>query len=143
VDDLVDALPPSLVDGPAEGIDIGDQGEVSVGPGFREMEAAWMAGLAGMARAGAGVIIDDVFLGGGESQARTRAHLSGLAVLWVGVRCDAPVAAAREQARRDRAAGMAELQATMVHEGVDYDLAVDTSSLSSMDCARLIAECVK
>jgi chloramphenicol 3-O phosphotransferase len=42
VDDLVDALPPSLTDsGP--GIAFGQQGEVVIGGGFREIEAAWMA----------------------------------------------------------------------------------------------------
>jgi len=86
VDDLVDALPPALV-GPAAGIGFGSRGEVSVGDAFDAAQGAWIAGLAAMARAGARVIYDDVFLGGGESQARLRAGLSGLDVLWVGVRC--------------------------------------------------------
>src|ERR1700685_1108292 len=62
VDDLVAALPPSLTDSGA-GIAFGSQGEVVVGGGFREIEAAWMAGVAAMARAGARVIFDDGFLG--------------------------------------------------------------------------------
>jgi chloramphenicol 3-O phosphotransferase len=98
-----------------------------------------MAGIAAMARAGARVILDDVFLGGGESQARMRAHLDGLAVLWVGVRCDAAIAAARELARGDRTAGMAALQAEAVHRRVAYDLEVDTGHAESLDCARTIA----
>jgi chloramphenicol 3-O phosphotransferase len=95
VDDFVDALPPSLLDS-GSGIAFGRLGEVAVGDSFRDMEAAWRTGIAAMARAGARVIIDDVFLGGAASQERTRACLAGLQVLWVGVRCDPEIAAGRE-----------------------------------------------
>ena len=95
-----------------------------------------------MARAGAGVIVDDVVLGGAASQQRMRRHLQGLDVLWVGVRCDAAVAAAREKERGDRTTGMAASQATLVHEGVAYDLVVDTSRADAEECARLIAGAV-
>lgn len=138
VDDLVDALPPSLLDSDS-GISFGQQGEVAVSGGFREVEAAWMAGVAAMAGTGAHVIFDDVFLGGAASQERTRAGLAGLEVLWVGVRCDPVIAAGREIARGDRAAGMAASQADVVHKGVVYDVEVDTSHTESLDCARLIA----
>jgi chloramphenicol 3-O phosphotransferase len=138
VDDLVAALPPSLTDSGA-GIAFGQQGEVVVGGGFREIEAAWMAGVAAMARAGARVIFDDVFLGGAASQERVRAGLEGLAVLWVGVRCAPEVAADRELARGDRALGMAAAQAETVHHGVAYDIEIDTSRTESIDCARAIA----
>jgi chloramphenicol 3-O phosphotransferase len=138
VDDLINALPPGLLEDGA-GIAFGPQGEVLVGGGFREMEAAWRAGMAAMARAGARVIIDDVFLGGAASQERCRASLAGLDVLWVGVRCDPEVAAAREVARGNRVTGMAASQATVVHEGVSYDMEVDTSHAESLDCARVIA----
>jgi chloramphenicol 3-O-phosphotransferase len=35
--------------------------------------------------------------------------------------------------------GMARLQAARVHEGVVYDLVVDTTAASAADCARTIA----
>ena len=82
---------------------------------------------------------DDVFLNGAASQQRLRAHLEGVDVLWVGVRCIAATAAGRELARGDRPPGMAAAQAEMVHEGVLYDLEVDTTSTQSLDCARVIA----
>jgi chloramphenicol 3-O phosphotransferase len=138
VDDLLDAMPPSLVDS-GSGIAFGGQGEVTVGEGFRVIEAAWLTGVAAMARAGARIIIDDVFLGGGASQERLRAHLEGLGVLWVGVRCDPAIAAGRELARGDRVRGMAATQAEAVHTGVAYDLEVDTSQTEALDCARAIA----
>jgi chloramphenicol 3-O phosphotransferase len=138
VDDLVDALPPSLT-GAGTGIGFGRQGEVTVGGGFTAAEDAWLAGVAAMAKAGARVIYDDVFLSGAASQERVRAHLADLRVLWAGVRCAPEIAAAREATRVDRVTGMAAAQATIVHEGVRYDVEVDTSHAESLDCARAIA----
>ena len=60
-------------------------------------------------------------------------------MLWVGVRCDSTVAAGRELARGDRIQGMAASQATAVHEGVSYDLEVDTTQTKSLAGARAIA----
>ncbi|MFI1285711.1 chloramphenicol phosphotransferase CPT [Streptomyces sp. NPDC020858] len=138
VDSLVDAMPASLQTS-AAGIECDADGGVHVGSEFRKLEAAWMEGVAAMARAGARVIVDDVFLGGAESQERWRKALGGLDVLWVGVTCESAVAAGREIARGDRARGMAAGQAEVVHRGVVYDLSVDTTHTESLDCARAIA----
>ena len=138
VDDFVEALPPGLLVSGA-GIEVGERGEVTVGEDFRELEAAWRTGLAAMARAGAGVILDDAFLGGAVSQQRVRAGLEGLTVLWVGVHCDPGIATGREVIRGDRVAGMAAMQAELVHRGVFYDIEVDTSHTEALDCARAIA----
>ncbi|WP_329212377.1 chloramphenicol phosphotransferase CPT [Streptomyces sp. NBC_00683] len=138
VDSLIEAMPASMQTSDA-GIEFAADGAVNVGSQFRELEAAWMEGVAAMARAGARVIVDDVFLGGAASQERWRKALGGLDVLWVGVRCEGEVAAAREVARGDRAQGMAALQAETVHRGVVYDLEVDTTHTESLDCARVVA----
>jgi chloramphenicol 3-O phosphotransferase len=137
VDELIAALPPALTS--SGGVTFGPAGEVSVGDGFRVAEAAWLAGIAAMARAGARVIVDDVFLSGAASQARYLAALEGLEVLWAGVRCEAAVAVGREMARGNRVTGMAESQAVIAHDGVVYDIEVDTTSSEALDCARLIA----
>lgn len=92
VDSFVAALP-ARMQGADEGIMFAPDGGVSVGADFRALDAAWTEGVAAMARAGAGVIVDDVFLGGAASQQRWQKALSGLAVLWVGVRSDSAVAA--------------------------------------------------
>ena len=42
-------------------------------------------------------------------------------------------------ARGDRVAGMAASQAQRVHEGVVYELEVDTSHAEALECARIIA----
>ena len=140
VDVLIEALPPSLSGGGSGGLRLGANGEVGTGEGFRAVENAWTSGFAAMARAGARVIIDDVFLDGAVSQERTRALLDGLEVLWVGVHCDAAVAAGRETARGDRVAGMAASQAQAVHRGVVYDVEVDTTRTEAITCAHAIAD---
>lgn len=122
-----------------DGVTFGEHGEVTIGDGLREITSAWTSGIAAMARAGARVIYDDVFLSGAESQRRLKAHLDGLSVFWVGVHCDAEVAAGREIARGDRVVGGAASQSIKVHEGVAYDLEVDTTSTESLECARIIA----
>ncbi|KDN81130.1 chloramphenicol phosphotransferase CPT [Kitasatospora cheerisanensis] len=138
IDDLIAAMPPALLEG-GGGIELGE-GVVTVGDAFRRLEGAWMAGVAATARAGAPVVADDVFLSGPASQQRWRTALSGLDVLWVGVRCDPDQAAARERARPDRTPGMAADQALRVHDGVHYDLEVDTTRTPPAACARTIAD---
>ncbi|SOE16225.1 chloramphenicol 3-O phosphotransferase [Streptomyces sp. 2323.1] len=137
-DTLVDAMPASMQASDA-GIEFAPDGQVIVGPEFRTLEAAWIEGVAAMARAGARVIVDEVFLGGADSQKRWQKALGELRVLWVGVRCDSAVAAGREVARGDRVIGMAASQADVVHRGMVYDLEVDTAHAESMECARTIA----
>jgi chloramphenicol 3-O phosphotransferase len=138
VDTLFEAMPAALR-ASDEGIAFGPGGEVNTGGAFKALDEAWAQGIAAMARAGARIVVDEVFLGGPASQRRWRGALRGLEVLWVGVRCEAAVAAGRETARGDRVTGMAESQAELVHRGVEYDLEVDTARAESMDCARIIA----
>ncbi|PRX91747.1 chloramphenicol 3-O phosphotransferase [Allonocardiopsis opalescens] len=138
VDSFIAALP-ARMRASNGGVAFAADGAVQVGPDFMALQTAWMAGVAAMARAGAGIIVDDVFLGGSSTQRRWRQALDGLDVLWVGVRCDAAVAAGRELARGDRVPGMAALQAPVVHDGVRYDLEVDTTHTEALVCARAIA----
>jgi chloramphenicol 3-O phosphotransferase len=137
-DSFVEALPARMQESDA-GIAFTPDGGVSVGPEFRALEAAWIDGVVATARAGARIIIDEVFLDGPASQQRWRKALGGLDVLWVGVRCDSAVAAGREIARGDRVQGMAASQADLVHRGVSYDVEVDTTHTEALVCARAIA----
>jgi chloramphenicol 3-O phosphotransferase len=141
-DTFVDALPAAMRASDA-GIEFAAGGGITVGPAFRALEAAWIAGVAAMAGAGARIVVDEVFLGGAVSQERWRRALGGLEVLWVGVRCEGEVAAGREIARGDRVAGMAASQAGPVHEGVVYDVEVDTTHAEALDCARAVAARVR
>ncbi|MFD5267899.1 chloramphenicol phosphotransferase CPT [Streptomyces sp. NPDC058335] len=138
VDSFVDALPAKLQASDA-GLEVAADGRVSVGADFRALEEAWTEGIVAMVRAGARIVVDEVFLGGAASQQRWQKALGDVAALWVGVRCDSAVAAGREIARGDRVRGMAALQADVVHQGVVYDLEVDTSRTESLECALTIA----
>ena len=140
VDTLIQAMP---VESRLSGIEFPADGAVIVEPEFRALEAAWIEGVAAMAWAGARIIVDEAFLGGAASQQRWLTALGALQVLWVGVRCDGAVAAAREVARGDRITGMAASQAELVHQGVRYDLQVDTTHTEALDCARAIAARVR
>jgi chloramphenicol 3-O phosphotransferase len=138
IDTLLLSLPVRLRDSEA-GLKVKSDGTVAVGPEFRAPERAWMLGTAATARAGTNVIVDEVFLGGAASQARWRDAAGDVPVRFVAVRCATEVAARRELARGDRVVGLAEWQAPLVHEGVEYDFAVDTTSTESMACAEAIA----
>jgi chloramphenicol 3-O phosphotransferase len=137
VDDLISAVPPAMLES-EDGLTFTSDGDVIVGPGYWKLEAAWSQGVAAMARAGTGVILDQVFLKGVVAQRRWSVVLDGLQVVWVGVRCDQLVAAVREANRGDRVRGMAAKQASLVHQGMVYDLEVDTTHTSSEDSARFI-----
>jgi chloramphenicol 3-O phosphotransferase len=139
VDDFVDALPPAMQNS-EDGLVFSPDGSISVGPAIRRLGEAWECGIAAIAHAGVGVIIDDVFLSGAAAQGRWRDALRDLRVLFVGVHCDAMVAARREARRGDRVPGMAALQADLVHRDVAYDLAIDSTHASPETCARLIVD---
>jgi chloramphenicol 3-O phosphotransferase len=153
VDDLIRALPDGdVIDdlirvqsgsgstlGTEGSIEFGPDGSVVVGDDFRSAEASWYQGLAAIGRCGTGLIVDEVFLAGGASQKRLASALAGIPVVWVGVRCDAEVAEARERGRPDRMGGMARLQAEQVHADVDYNLVVDTTARSVDECAAAVA----
>lgn len=149
VDDLIAHLAQSMIGaapappGRAPLLTFGAGGAVLVEPGWEPVEAAWYQGVAAMARAGLPVIIDEVLLAGGAGQRKLAARLDGLEVLWVGVTCDPAVAAARELCRGDRMAGMAASQAAAVHEGVRYDVVVDTTARPAEDCAREVLSRVR
>jgi chloramphenicol 3-O phosphotransferase len=141
VDTLLDAMPKSLLSS-ENGIAFGSDGSVRPGPDFWRLEAAWMRGIAAMAHAGAHIIMDEAFLSGVDARNRWQAALHDVSVLWVGVRCDPAMAAEREKARGDRIVGMATVQAQLVHTGMVYDVEVDTSETSAVECARRIAQLV-
>ncbi|MEO7000955.1 MAG: chloramphenicol phosphotransferase CPT [Ktedonobacterales bacterium] len=141
VDTLIDAMPKALL-ATETGIEFGANGSVRPGSAFRQLESAWMQGIAAMAHAGARIIIDDVFVSGVDARNRWQAALASVSVLWVGVYCDSAVATEREKGRGDRITGMAVLQARMVHAGIAYDVEVDTSEMSAMKCAQRIAQLV-
>jgi chloramphenicol 3-O phosphotransferase len=137
IDTLITAMPWRMF-GTPDGHTINADGSIEIGPGWRLAHDRWRSSLGALVRAGANVILDEVFLEGAEDQARWRQTLDGLAVTWVGVQCDVEVAAAREAARGDRVPHIARFQAAVVHEGVDYDVVVDTTVRSPEELADVV-----
>ena len=139
IDDLIRALSHGPTDTTAgNSLEFRPGGTIVVRQAFRTAQAAWYEGLASIARAGTGIIADEVFLDGGHSKARLQKALQGLDVLWVGVRCASEVAEARELQRADRVRGLARDQAERVHAGVSYDIVVNTSDAPADACASSI-----
>ena len=56
------------------------------------------------------------------------AALRDVDVTWVGIRCSAKVAAARERVRGDRFTGLARAQTATVHQDAVYDFEIDTTT---------------
>jgi chloramphenicol 3-O phosphotransferase len=136
---LIDGLP-GHGEGPGSAIVFEPDGTITFTSEYRDLEDAWYAGLAAMARNGARLILDEVLLSGGAGQRRLSKIFDRLDVLWIGVHCDPTVAADREADRSGRVPGMALAQALAVHVGVTYDVEVDTTNRSAAACAASIAE---
>ncbi len=139
VDSLIGSMPRGMF-GTVDGHSIGADGSISTGPGWRLAHDRWQIALRALVETGADLIIDEVFLEGVRDQQRWGHALRDMRVSWVGVRCDVEVAVAREVARGDRA-NLARMQSAIVHQDVQYDAEVDTTSLTPQDAARqLIAD---
>ena len=99
---------------------------------FRGMRHA----IAAMARQGNNLIVDDVMLE--DEMTEYAALLSDFALHVVGVFAPLDVLEARERQRGDRLIGLARWQYDRAHRGKRYDLKLDTSTATPMDCAELI-----
>jgi chloramphenicol 3-O phosphotransferase len=88
---------------------------------------AYQAGAAAAARVGLDVIVDEVVIDKTSWDDWTVA-LSGLNVVWVGVRCSAEVAEERSRTRGDRFSGLARVQTVIAHRYARYDFEIDTTT---------------
>ena len=96
---------------------------------------------AAFASTGIDVVVDDLMLEPAFLTDYLRA-LRGLAVTFVGVRCDLATVAAREAARPGRFPGTAAAHWAAVHAGCRYDVEVDTGRLSPKECAERVLAAV-
>jgi chloramphenicol 3-O phosphotransferase len=111
--------------------------EIRLGPtGLRMIRGLYRA-AAVLAAEGNDLIIDDVLF---DPQALREAvgALSPFGVLFVGVRCPLEVAEQRERDRGDRTLGLARAHHELVHAHGVYDMEVDTSIASPLECALQI-----
>lgn len=111
--------------------------ERRVGPFGRTVLAAYRAAVAGMARAGLDVIVDEVLLSAEDWEAWCDA-LAGLDARWVAVEAPLDVLVQRERSRGDRVTGMAPAQFDVVHAFATYDVRVDTGTLTPEEAADRI-----
>jgi chloramphenicol 3-O phosphotransferase len=94
--------------------------------------------IAAMAGQGNDLIVDDVLLG--SASAEYAEILSNFEVFMVGVFAPLDVLEARERNRDDRLIGLARWQYNRVHKDMNYDLEIDTSGATPMECATLIKQ---
>ena len=121
----------------AEGFRWTEDARIVPGPVGQRLAAGMRAAVAACARAGNDLLVDDVFVDPGWLDG-WREELEGVDWLLVGV--TAPLAALerREEERGNRIAGEARAQVDWIHDGVDYNLTIDTSRQSPDECARII-----
>ena len=144
MDAFFDMLPEASIGHPDgvtfETIQDGDHPSVIIRSGplaqraFRGMRHA----VAAMAAQGNDLIVDEVLLG--ETWTEYARLLAPFQVFLVGVRARLDTLEAREQARGDRLIGLARWQFDRVHNGMVYDLEIDTDHASPMECAALIKQ---
>jgi chloramphenicol 3-O phosphotransferase len=94
--------------------------------------------IAAMAAQGNNLIVDEVLTG--SEKAEYADLLAAFDLFMVGVFAPLDVLEARERQRGDRLIGLARWQYGRVHEGMTYDLEVDTSLATPMECAELIKQ---
>ena len=99
---------------------------------FRGMRHA----VAAMAAQGNNMILDEVLLDGEKRE--YPALLAPFELHLVGVFAPLEVLEARERERGDRMIGLARWQYERVHKDMTYELEIDTSSATPMECAELI-----
>jgi chloramphenicol 3-O phosphotransferase len=110
--------------------------EITTGPVGERTLRGMRHAIVAIAAQGNNLIVDDVLLG--EEKAEYRKLLSAFETYLVGVFAPLEVLEARELERGDRSIGLARWQFSRVHEGMSYDLEVDTSLATPMECAELI-----
>jgi chloramphenicol 3-O phosphotransferase len=111
--------------------------EVRLGPGALKLLAGMYRSIAALAAAGLDVVVDDVIYDRRVLKAAVDA-LSETPVLFVGLRLPLAEAERRERERGDRGPGGAVAWYELVHEHGIYDMDLDTSIASPLECALAI-----
>jgi chloramphenicol 3-O phosphotransferase len=112
---------------------------LNMGPVGQAALAAYRRAVVAMANSGARLIVDEVIL---DSDARNDwlAVLPTDGVIICGVRCELDELCRRERARGDRLMGQARGQFRHIHDGMIYDIEVDTTFASPEICAQQISD---
>jgi chloramphenicol 3-O phosphotransferase len=109
------------------------------GPRYRAFISGMQQAVCSLVSAGSNVIFDDVLYDVDYVRGYVRVF-ADIDVLFVGVRCPLEVNEQREKTRGDRAIGHARGHFELTHAAAEYDIEVDTSRHTSVQCAARIAE---
>jgi len=145
MDTFLEMLPPRMFGHPDgyifETLDDGGSPSVAIhsGPALERLMRGMRSAVAAMAAEGNNVVVDDVMFSGGEADDYRR--LLGRSNLrLVALIAPLEVLEARERDRGDRELGLARWQYDRVHQGIAYDLRIDTSLLTPREAAQTICQ---
>jgi chloramphenicol 3-O phosphotransferase len=137
---------PEKLFGQAEGLvfeTILDQGKPCIvirsGPVVEQAMRGMRHAVAAMAAQGNNLIVDEVMTDVTQEK-EYRALLAPFDVRFVGLFAPLDVLEARERARGDREIGLARWQYDRVHQGITYDLEIDTSLATPSEGACMIRD---
>lgn len=105
----------------------------------KQVNAVYHSTVRHLAQCGLNVIVDDV-MDGAREQVLWRESLVGIEHVFVAVECAIEMLEQRESTRCDRMLGSASEQASRVHDGVEYDFEVESTTSSSDLCAHQIKD---
>ncbi|TGQ57483.1 chloramphenicol phosphotransferase [Mesorhizobium sp. M1C.F.Ca.ET.193.01.1.1] len=111
---------------------------IKAGPVGRRAMQGMRHAIAAMARQGNNLIVDDVMLR--DEMSEYLALLADFEIFRIAVLASLDVLEARESDRADRMPGLARWQYGRAHEGISYDLEIDTSMLTAQECALRIQQ---
>jgi chloramphenicol 3-O phosphotransferase len=114
---------------------------IRIGPVAEKLLRGMRRSVAALAAERNNLIVDDVMLG--EAKDDYKNLLVGFDVSLVEVFASLAVLEERERLRKDRMLGLARWQFDRVHQGIDYDLTVDTSVETPENCANRIKLALK
>ncbi len=112
--------------------------EIKVGKAGEKLLNGMRQAIVALAEQGNHLIIDEVLIG--RDREAYELLLAPYQVYYVGVFAPLELLEVRERARGDRLIGLARGQFDLVHQGMRYDLQIDTSSMSPENCAALIVK---
>ena len=104
---------------------------------FPNMKLALSKSVRALAETGHNVIVDIIFCGQKTYKELTE-ELEGTNLTIVKLECPVEELERREKERGDRAIGLAKSQIDTIHDGVIYDLNLDTSTTTPEECAQTI-----
>ncbi|NAW64058.1 hypothetical protein CAG70_04520 [Photobacterium halotolerans] len=110
---------------------------ISSGSFGKKVNTVYRTTVRHMIDSGLKVSVDDV-IDGETEMAIWQSVLAGCNCLYIGVTCSDESLRLRERKRGDRLPGSAIEQASRVHQGISYDLTVNTDRLSASECAETI-----